>query len=93
MTSTDGRNSPLYQVGLAKKAPSSVFSYYILTQDKNSITDPVKQESARMTLVKAMKRYFYLSPFRVSGFFKKPESFQSMICFSINTQGPSCSTE
>lgn len=67
--------------GASYKAPSPLkFSYYVLTWDKNSIPDPVKQESAGRALNEGNEGIFLLVPIQASG-------LQRMICFPIRRAG------
>lgn len=101
VTAAPGKYSPSDREALLKnknrkpQKPSFFFIvliYYVLTQDRNSIPDPVKQESDRMTL-NEKEGCFYVCPWRVSGFLKKPEPFQGMIhCFHQTARGP-CEAE
>lgn len=81
MSGTDPNGSCLKKKRKKKKKSFSLFSYYVLNQDKNSIPDPLKQQSAQMTLKESNGGIILYVP--VQGLRTIPENV-----FLLNTQSP-----
>lgn len=77
---------PLSQIDLPKKKVLfSLFSYYVLTQDKNSI--PVKQQRVRMTLNERNGGIFLYIPIQGLWLLAETSTFPQNV-FLSNMQGP-----